>query len=164
MYIKNNTLYDKNLILRYNRYYLVSFLRKNFTIVAIITLGFATYMFIVSQWKYGVFLVGILIAYFILTYLMQEITTKRILKKSPLVENPILQTYVFTKETIEIVNVKARSIAYNQIVKVRETKEFFILADISRTTYIVDKQGFENLEDIETLRNFLKLKMGKIFR
>ncbi|MBN2504813.1 MAG: YcxB family protein [Bacilli bacterium] len=164
MNIRNQTLYNKDLIVRYNRYYLNNFLKKNFTIVAVITLGFSIYMFIIQQWKYGLFLVGILVLYFILTYVMQELTTRRILKKSPLVQNPVMQTYVFTDETIEIMNVKAKSLNYSEIIKIRETKEFMIISDQAKITYIVDKKGFESQEEEDAVRNFLKLKLSQNYR
>jgi len=164
MYIKNRTLYDKNLIIAYNRYYLNSFLKRNFLIVAVITLGFAIYMFASGNWKYGLFLLGVLAFYFALTYLMQLMTTRRVLKKSPLVENPVMQTYVFMENEVLIENLKSRTISYGEIVKVLETKNFLILSDQTRKTYIVDKSGFESQADCDTLKAFLKDKYGKAFR
>jgi len=161
--IKNQTMYDKNLIINYNKYYLNNFLKKNFIIVAIITLGFTIYMFTQAEWKYGLFLIGILAFYFVLTYLMQSMTTKRILKKSPLVEHPVLQTYIFTETEIQIENVKSRVVPYTEILKILNTKDFLILSDINKKTYIVYKKGFESEADLEALQVFLKTKYGKSY-
>jgi len=161
--IKNQTMYDKDLIINYNKYYLNNFLKKNFIIVAIITLGFTIYMFTQRQWKYGIFLIGILGFYFALTYLMQSMTTKRILKKSPLVEHPVLQTYIFTETEIQIENVKTKVVPYTEIIKILNTKNFLILSDVNKKTYIVYKKGFESEADLETLQIFLKTKYGKSY-
>ena len=163
MNIKNQTMYDKDLIINYNKHYLNNFIKKNFIIVAIITLGFTIYMFTQSQWKYGLFLIGILAFYFVLTYIMQSMTTKRILKKSPLVEHPVLQTYIFTETEIQIENVKAKVVPYTEIVKILDTKIFLILSDINKKTYIVYKKGFESEADLVTLQTFLKTKYGKSY-
>ncbi len=163
MNIKNQTMYDKDLIINYNKYYLNNFLKKNFIIVAIITLGFTIYMFTQRQWKYGIFLIGILGFYFALTYLMQSMTTKRILKKSPLVEHPVLQTYIFTETEIQIENVKTKVVPYTEIIKILNTKNFLILSDVNKKTYIVYKKGFESEADLETLQIFLKTKYGKSY-
>lgn len=157
-------MYDKNLIINYNKYYLNNFLKKNFIIVAVITLGFTIYMFAAGEWKYGLFLIGVLAFYFVLTYVMQSMTTKRILKKSPLVENPVMQTYTFTDREIQIENIKAKIVPYTDIVKILNTKDFLILSDQTKKTYIVDKKGFDSDNDLQILQNFLKDKYGKSYR
>lgn len=77
MNIENKTLYDKDLILRYNKYYLIDFLKKNFLIIASVTLALSIYMFAIKNWMNGILLLGILVGYFVLTVVIQKITTMR---------------------------------------------------------------------------------------
>jgi hypothetical protein len=157
MNIVNRTLYDKNLIIRYNRHYLTRFLKKNFPIVGLITAGFITYMIIEKEWIYAIVLGGILCFYLGLTMLMQTLTTKRVLKQSPLVEHPVMQTYRFTESQIQIENIKSITITYDDLIKIVIAKEFFILHDRGNRTYIIDKKGFEHpIEDGKILTDYLK--------
>ncbi len=165
MEIVNKTLYNKDLIVRYNRFYLINFLRTNFVVVAVITIGFMAYMLAIGMWEYALVFLGILFFYFGLTLLMQWLTTKRVLRNSPLVEKPILQTYVFTDAGIIIENIRRGTLAYTEISKIRSNKDFYIIADFGRRTYIVEKSGFaEPASAIAELDRFFKEKYGKNFR
>ena len=164
MNIINNTLYDKDLILRYNKYYLIDFLKKNFLIIAAITLALSIYMFAINNWINGLILLGILLGYFILTVVIQKLTTMRALKRSPIVSNPVVQKYVFTNEYISIFRTKETRLQYEEIVRIQRYKEFYIINDINRKTHIVDLNKFENRQDISLLELFLENKLGKRFK
>jgi len=164
MKIINNTLYNKNLIVRYNKFYLRNYLKKNFVFMSVITLAFMIYLFIQNEWVYALILLGILFVYLGLTYLIQLMTTKRILKKSPLVDNPILQTYVFTEENIEVTGASQETIEYKDITKAKKAKEFLVLTTADRKTYIVDLDKFENINDFNTLDAFLRKKLDKRYK
>lgn len=144
MEIRNRTRYDKDLIIRYNKYYLTQFLRTNFILVAAITLAFSVYLIAAGSWPYALIMCGILLVYLGLTLLMQKITTKRVLKRSPLVDNPITQTYIFYDDHMVIDTVKSFRIDYTEIIKIRTAKDLYVLTDLSRKTHIVDKHGFED--------------------
>ena len=161
MEIHNKTLYDKNLILSYNNYYLSSYIRKNFIVISAISAIFIIYMMVIKEWWYALLLFGILIFYLLLTYLMQKLTTKRILKRSPLVEQPVLQTYIFRDEEVEVSNINSIVVKYDEIVKFKETKTFYFLQSKDRKTYIVNYEGFNNERDKETFAEFARDRFMK---
>ena len=51
MNIVNKTLYDKQLIISYNRYYLLGFLKTNFRVVSLIPAGLMGYMILNEVWE-----------------------------------------------------------------------------------------------------------------
>jgi len=102
------------------------------------------YLIAVGSWPYALIMGGILLVYLGLTVLMQKITTKRVLKHSPLVDNPITQTYTFYDSYMVIDTMKSLRINYAEIIKIRTAKDLYVLTDSSRKTYIVDKHGFED--------------------
>jgi len=160
MQITNNTLYDKELILKYNRFYLKSYMIKNFIIITIISFAFIIYMLVEAEWGYAALLLGILVAYYVLTLAMQKLTTNKMLKRSPLVENPLLQTYVFTEESFNVTNVNTYTVDYAQVQKVREGRDFFMVQTNDRKTYIVDFKGFESIEERDELAQFFNVKFN----
>jgi len=164
MHIENHTLYDKDLILRYNKYYLIDFLKKNFLIIALVTLALSIYMFSINNWTNGFILLGILAGYFILTVVIQKLTTMRALKRSPIVNNPVVQHYTFTEHSIEIERFKDKVIKYEEIIKIQSNKEFFIINDVNKKTHIVDLDKFDDKEDLIKLKEFLSVKLGKRFK
>jgi len=164
MHIENHTLYDKELILRYNKYYLIDFLKKNFLIIAFVTLALSVYMFSINNWQNGLILLAILVGYFIMTVVIQKLTTMRALKKSPIVNNPVVQHYTFTEEFIEIARLKEKTIRYEEVVKIQSNKEFYIIYDVNRKTHIVDLNKFEKADDMLKLQEFLRAKLGRRFR
>jgi hypothetical protein len=160
MNIINNTLYDKDLILRYNKFYAGSYMVKNFIIITVISIAFIIYMLIQQEWAYAGILVGILALYYLLTLGMQKLTTNRMLKRSPLVDNPMTQTYVFQEENFSVTNVKSYTVDYKDIQSVKRAKDFYMIQTSDRKTYIVDFKGFEKEEDIFTLGNFFNQKLN----
>jgi hypothetical protein len=108
-----------------------------------------------GEWAYAALLVGILVAYFILTLGMQKLTTNRMLKKSPLVDNPMLQTYVFKDEEFDVTNINSYSVNYNNIQTIKIAPDFYMIQTNDRKTYIVDFKGFETEAD--------KAELGKFF-
>ncbi len=164
MHIENHTLYDKDLILRYNKYYLIDFLKKNFLIIALVTIALSAYMFIIGNWQNGVILLAIIVGYFILTVVIQKLTTDRALKRSPIVQNPVYQHYIFKEDHIEISRLKDKIITYDEVIRISSNKEFFIIYDINKKTHIVDINKFENSEDLTKLKEFLNAKLGRRFK
>lgn len=164
MHIENHTLYDKDLILRYNKYYLIDFLKKNFLIIALVTLALSIYMFSINSWQNGLILLGILVGYFIMTVVIQKLTTMRALKRSPIVDNPVVQHYLFTEDSIEISRLKDKILRYEEVVRIQVNKEFFIIYDVNKKTHIVDLNKFESDEDMAKLKDFLFAKLGRRFK
>ncbi len=161
MEIRNKTIYDKDLIMNYNKYYLNSYIKRNFAFISAISLIFIIYMLVKTEWLYALLLVGILLFYLGVTYLMQKMTTKRILKRSPLVEQPVLQTYIFRDQDFEVANIKSYNVEYSQIVKYRKASNFYLLQSVDRKTYIVDFNGFDSQLDRSNLEEFLSDKYQK---
>lgn len=159
MNIKNKTLYDKELILEYNKYYLSSYLKKNFFIMSAISVVFIVYMLAIKQWKYALILLGILAFYLLMTFLMQKVTTKRILRRSPLVSQPVLQSYEFMDENMKVFNIKEYTVEYKNILRFKKGNEFFILQSRDKKTYIVSFKGFERSSDLEVFEDFMKDKL-----
>lgn len=164
MEIRNKTLYDKDLILNYNKYYLQSYLRRNFITISAISLIFIVYMVIKNEWKYALLLLGILVLYLIMTYFMQKLTTKRILKRSPLVEQPVLQTYLFRDTDMEVTNIKSYTVSYNEITKFKESTLFYLMQTRDRKTFIIDKKGFDSEYEKDVFDREMKRMFGKTKR
>ena len=159
MEIKNKTLYDKDLIVKYNNYYVKSYLQKNFIVMSIITLGFMIYMLIINQWQYALTLLAILLIYLVGTYFMQKSTTSRMLKKSLLVEQPVLQTYEFRDHEYSVINIQTKTSGYDSLRKLKSSKEFYVLITKDNRRLIVSKKGFESIEDEN---RFVELIKGKL--
>lgn len=161
MNIRNKTLYNKDLIMKYNKFYLTSYIKRNFLIISTISLVFIVYMLVKKEWVYAAVLFGILIFYLALTFLMQSVTTKRILKRSPLVEEPVLQTYAFRDEDFDVVNIKTYVVNYSEIVKVKKSKEFYLFHSKNRKTYIITFDGFDSESDRAQFEAFIDKKFNK---
>ena len=161
MEIHNKTLYDKDLIMVYNNFYLTSYIKKNFLIISGISAVFIVYMMVIKEWMYALLLFGILLFYLLLTFFMQKLTTKRILKKSPLVKEPVMQTYVFRDNDFEVANVNSMVVPYVNINKFKEGKTFYLLQSKDRKTYIVDFKGFATQYDREKFDVFAKETFNK---
>ena len=161
MNLTNRTLYDKNLILDYNKFFLTSYLKRNFLIMSSISMVFIIYMLAINEWKYALILLGILLFYLLMTFLMQKVTTKRILRRSPLVSQPVLQTYEFHEENFKVINIKEYTVLYSDILKLKKAKEFFILKSRDKKTHIVSFKGFDRESDIDLFEEFMKDKLKK---
>ena len=159
MLIKNKTLYDKDLILKYNQYYLSSYIKRNFIIISSISSVFIIYMLVIQEWVYALVLFGILLFYLGLTFLMQKLTTSRMLKRSPLVEQPVLQRYEFKEEEFDVINIKKYTVPYSMLLKFNKDKDFFILRTKDRKTYILEYRGFESEREKDQFESFIKEKL-----
>ncbi|MFO7968685.1 MAG: YcxB family protein [Candidatus Izemoplasmatales bacterium] len=161
MNIKNKTIYNKNLIVKYNKFYLRNYMKKNFIIIGIISIGFIIYMLIQDRIDYALLLMGILIMYYILTLLMQKFTIKRMLKKSPLVDNPVTQTYVFMDKKFKVENTgKSYEVYYDSIKSAKTGKDFYLLQSDQRKSYIIDFNGFDNEADKDKLEEFFIVRFN----
>ncbi|MDD3122944.1 MAG: YcxB family protein [Candidatus Izemoplasmatales bacterium] len=145
MRIYNKTLYNKDLILKYNNYYFINFIMTKFSLMALIVMIFSIYLLTLRQYKYVITLFAILLAYLILMYLVQKATTNRAMKKNPIVESPFTQEYLFTDE--ELIISLNKKILYTHITKIKITKQFFLLFSLDKRTYIVNNDGFSTKEE-----------------
>jgi hypothetical protein len=121
-------------------------------------------MFSINSWQNGLILLGILVGYFIMTVVIQKLTTMRALKRSPIVDNPVVQHYLFTEESIEISRLKEKILRYEEVVRIQVNKEFFIIYDVNKKTHIVDLNKFENDTELAKLKEFLLAKLGRRFK
>lgn len=154
MKVYNKTIYDKQLIIDYNKYYFFNFLTTKFSFMSALIIGFSVYLIIIKRIQYAAILICVLIGYLFLVYLLQLITTKRTLKRNPIVENPVLQEYLFQDD--EILISYNKKIKYNQLYKVSISKRFILLFSLEKRTYIVNKEGFSSKEEAQTIETFLK--------
>ena len=154
MKIYNQTMYDKDLIIEYNNYYFLSFLKTKFSLMSLMVIGFSVYLLLIQRLKYAILLFCILILYLLLVYFIQQLTTKRSLKKNPIVENPIMQEYLFLDDGIVISSNK--QIKYEELYKVNCSKKFILLFSKEKRTYIVKKTGFHTLEEASRVETYLK--------
>jgi hypothetical protein len=142
----------------------MDFLKKNFLIIAVVTTGLSIYMFAINNWINGLILIGVLIGYLILTIVIQKLTTMRALKKSPIVDNPVYQTYTFTDDKILISRLKERELRYEEILRISSNKEFYIILDMNQKTHIVDLNAFQSPTDLDQIKEFLIAKLGRRFK
>jgi hypothetical protein len=164
MEIKNHTLYDKALLIKYNDFYLKDFVVKNFSIMGVVAIGVGVYLAINGDWSTAGILVAFVFAYLIMTVVIQKITANRSLKKSPLVSNPLTQNYTFTDEGVTVEGVKTRELKYEEIIKFSFSKLFLMFYDSNRRAFVVDLSKFENIGDEQALKIFLGNRLGKKFK
>ncbi|MDA3932533.1 MAG: YcxB family protein [Tenericutes bacterium] len=163
--IRNTTNYNKDLIIKYNKYYSKSYMKKNFIIIGLVSLGFIIYMLIEENYGYAALLVGLMIAYYLLTLILQKFTIKRMLSKSPLVDNPIEQTYVFMNDKFRVTNnAKTYEVNYDHIKSAKQGQEFFLLQSSHRKSYIIDFKGFESEEDKKKLKDFFIIRFNMKYK
>lgn len=161
MFIRNKTLYDRDLIVKYNNFFIKSYLRKNFVVMSLITFGFIIYMLIQKLYLYAAALLAILIIYLIITYFMQKAATNRLLKKSPLVEQPVLQTYEFRDEDYDVINIRKSTESYSNIRKLNKSRDFYILVTKDDKRHIVSFTGFDSMKEQFEFEDFIKEKISK---
>jgi hypothetical protein len=166
MEYRNHTRYDKDLLVRYNQFYLIDFLVKNFSIIAVFAVGFAVYSLIQGDWPTALMMVGFVVLYLLLTVVIQKITAASQLKKSPLVTRPFTQNYHFLDDRIHISGNREHEIKYIEILqaKVSVKHNLLLLVDVNRKTYVVDLAQFENPGDWDELKPILGPKIRKKFR
>ncbi|QWC00682.1 YcxB family protein [Mycoplasmatota bacterium] len=163
--IKNTTTYNKDLIIKYNKYYSKSYMKKNFIIIGLVSIGFIIYMLIERNYGYALLLVGIMIAYYLLTILLQKFTLKRMISKSPLVEKPVEQRYLFEKNSFKVSNnAKTYEVNYDHIKSAKEGQEFFLLQSSHNKSYIIDYKGFESEEDKKKLKEFFIIRFNMKYK
>ncbi len=159
--IKNTTTYNKDLIIKYNKFFSRGYIRKNFIIMSVVSLGFIIYMIVNKEYLYALLLLGLIIVYFILTLVMQKFTIKRMLAKSPLVEKPVKQTYQFYNDKVIVTNSqKSYEVNYDDIISVKKGKDFFLIKSTQNKSLIIDFSGFDSIEDMKTLNQFLIIRFN----
>jgi len=166
MEYRNHTRYDKDLLVRYNQFYLIDFLVKNFSIIAVFAVGFGIYSWIKGDWPTALMMVGFVLLYLLMTIVIQKITAASQLKKSPLVTRPFTQNYTFLDDRILIAGNRDHELKYIEILqaKVSVKKQLLLLVDVSRKSYVVDLGKFENPGDWDELKPILGPKIRKKFR
>jgi len=164
MNIQNHTLYDKELLERYYHYYLKDFILKNFSIMGVVTIGGAIYLFTQGEWLTALIFIGFIIVYLGITVLIQKMSSNKAVKKSPLVEHPVMRNFTFTDDLITISGVQPKEIKYQEITKVVFSKEFLILYDNARKVYIVDLTKLSDIQDVANLKMLFGAKLFKKFK
>lgn len=161
MNIVNVTHYDVELIIRYNKSYLQRYLQRNFFFTAVIVFGFSIYFILTDDPLRAVLVIGILMAYLGLTYLLQWLSLRSVLKNSPIVHNPVDQIFRFQEDAIFLDGKTRKVLPYDEIAKIQIVGEFMVFYDKEKTPYIVDKTKFESENEADAVRNHLIVKIGK---
>ena len=157
MEIYNQTKYDKELIIEYNNYYFMNFVKTKFSLMSLMIIGFSVYLLILGRYSYAALLIVILLSYLLLMFIVQKLSTYRSIKKNPIVDNPFIQEYLFLDEYI-IESLK-QNITYDKIYKVTISKNFILMFSVEKRTYIVKIDGFKTPEDALKVESFLKDKV-----
>jgi hypothetical protein len=161
MNIKNTTRYDIDLIIRYNKSYLHNFIQKNFLIIAVIVIFFSMYFILTGDPMRAILVIGILLAYLGFTYFFQWINLQMVIKKSPLVHNPVDQIYLFKEDAIFMDGKIRIVLPYEDIRKVVIYGGFMVITDKSKKPYIIDMSKYDTVQDKEAVRKHLIVKIGK---
>lgn len=164
MEIRNHTVYDKNLLERYNRHYLVDFLFKQMPVILIVSIGFSVYYFINGDWQYGLVFLAMGVLFFGATVGMQKVTSARQLKKSPLVTHPIPMDYEFREDEFQYHGPKGQTVKYFDVQRmVYSKKENLLILMVGGKPQVVDLLKFENSGDWQELKTLLSTKVkGRI--
>jgi len=123
-------------------------------------------------------IIGMIVAYAVMTVIIQKTSEKKALKNSPIVENPIIRSYLFEDQQIlvngrfvkpqevdpGVVRPKDRVIKYEEIVRIQTKADFMMIYDTEKRTYLVSLASFETPEQYQELKVFLTAKLGKRYR
>lgn len=157
--IKNKTVYNKELIIKYNKFFSRGYIRKNFIIMSFIAIGFMAYMIYNKEYLLAGGIVVLIIGYFILTLILQKLTIKRMLLKSPLVDNPVTQTYHFKQDRILVNNSQKQfEVSYDDIVSAKRGNDFYLLKTNQNKSFIIDFSGFDSEEDKKQLHKYFVIR------
>lgn len=164
MEIRNHTLYDKDLLIRYNRHYLVDFLAKQMPVILLVSVGFSIYYFINQDWQYGLIFLAMGVLFFVFTLVMQKITAARQLKKSPLVAHPVPMDFTFLDDEFQVHGGKGQTVKYFDVQRLfLSRKENLLILMVGGKPQVVDLLKFENPGDWDQLKAMLVTKIkGRI--
>ncbi len=162
MEIRNKTVYDRKLIIEFNRQYTIQYLKKFFVPFAIVDIGISIYYAVIDDWQSVILFLGIMASYFALATLLPIITTLIRLRNNTLSTNPISFFFLLNETSVVVKNKdKSRTISYESISKAILLHGFVSLVDEFKNTYVIDLTTFDNLSDIQNIKLLLRRKLGK---
>ncbi|MCK7488397.1 MAG: hypothetical protein MZU97_25025 [Bacillus subtilis] len=130
-------------------------------VVAVIVFVFSVYFILTGDPMRAILVIAVLLAYFGLTFLFQWMNLQSVIKKSPLVHNPVDQVYQFKEDAIFMDGKTRIVLPYDEIHKVVVYGPFMVITDKFKKPYIIDTSKFESVQDKETVRKHLIVKIGK---
>lgn len=164
MEIKNETLYDRNLIIQYNKsYFKAMFYRRTIPFAVLITAVVIVFFFM-GEYLSSLAILLIFLLYMITMLLMEKISLSKVLKSSPIVETPFIQSYQFGEESIDIQGKRAKVVPYDQIRSIHLYGDYLVITTLDRFTAIINITRFTKQEDYRTLEQHLIKKAGKRIR
>jgi len=161
MNIVNVTRYDADLIIRYNKSYLQRYIQRHFLITALIVFAFSLYYILTGDPLRAVLIILILLGYLGFTVLFQWLTLRNVLKKSPVVHQPVDQIYNFQEDAIFLDGKMRKVLPYDEIVKIQVIGDFMVLYDKEKIPHIIDQSKYDKPEERLSVRNHLIVKVGK---
>jgi hypothetical protein len=161
MDILNVTRYDVDLIIRYNKSYLQRYLQRNFLVTAVIVFAFSLYFILTGDPLRAVLVIAILLGYLGLTVLLQWLTLRNVLKRSPIVHQPLDQQYHFQEDAIFLDGKTRKVLPYDEIIKISMVGDFMVLYDKEKTPYIIDQTKYQHVDDRNAVKSHLIVKVGK---
>lgn len=164
MEIRNHTVYDKDLLIRYNRHYLVDFLLKQMPVILLVSVGFSVYYFISGDWQYGLIFLAMGVLFFVFTLVTQKFTAARQLKKSPLVVHPVPMDFTFGDDEFQVHGPKGQTVKYFDVQRLfLSRRENLLILMVAGKPQVVDLLKFENAGDWDQLKAALATKIkGRI--
>lgn len=164
MDIRNETLYDKNLIIQYNKsYFKAMFYRRTIPFAVLITIVVVVFFFL-GEYLSALAILVIFLLYMMTMLLMEKISLSKVLKSSPIVDTPFIQQYRFTEENIDIRGRRTKLVLYNQIRTIHLYGDYLVVTTLDKFTAIIDITKFECETDYQAVEKVLLSKAGKRIR
>lgn len=165
MDIYNQTVYNKDLSNKYNRYFLLRFLATRFSLLFLVVIGASIYMKVIHMDKYILFIWGIFAFNLLILLLVNMVTASRTAKEFD--KNQVSMEYHFNEDTFVVSQANEtteKEVSYQELQKVIQSK-YLILGYFKKSPVpmIISKQGFQDIMDGEKLYQFLseKIKSNK---
>ena len=164
MEIRNETLYDKNLIIQYNKsYFKAMFYRRTIPFAVLITIVVIVFFFL-GEYLSSLAILIIFLLYMVTMLLMEKISLSKVLKSSPIVQTPFIQRYRFSEENIDIQGKRTKLVTYDQIRSIHLYGEYLVITTLDKFTAIIDISRFEHDTDFQAVEKVLLSKAGKRIR
>lgn len=160
MNIFNKTVYNKDLSIKYNQFFLMRFLLTRFSFLTLIVIGASIYLYYINMSKYILALFGLLAFNLLVLLLMNLISSSKIAKQYQ--ENEVAMEYMFKEESFVVSEISAstdKEVMYSDLRKVIYTKNFILgYFKKSPIPMIIDNAGFMHPTDAKVLFTFLLSK------
>ncbi|MGD9909283.1 MAG: hypothetical protein AB7U79_01610 [Candidatus Izemoplasmatales bacterium] len=164
MDLYNQTVYNKDLSIKYNRYFLFRFLLTRFSLLFVVVIVASFYLNIIHMGKYILVLWGIFAFNLLILLLVNMVTSSRTAKEFD--KNQVSMEYHFNEDTFVVSQMNEtteKEVSYVELKKVVLTRDLLLgYFKKSPVPMIISKNGFRNQEDGENLFHFLSDKIKSL--